>query len=36
MSVLETCKRAGHAALDFISQALRPLRQSGAGTTYPP
>jgi hypothetical protein len=25
MSVLETCKRAGHAALDFISQALRPF-----------
>jgi hypothetical protein len=23
MSVLETCKRAGHAALDFVSQTLR-------------
>jgi hypothetical protein len=23
MSVRETCKRAGHAALDFVSQTLR-------------
>jgi hypothetical protein len=23
MSVLETCKRAGRAALDFVSQTLR-------------
>jgi hypothetical protein len=23
MSVLETCKCAGHAALDFVSQVLR-------------
>jgi hypothetical protein len=23
MSVLETCKRAGHAAFEFVSQTLR-------------
>lgn len=24
-SVLETCRRAGHSALDFVSQSLRPF-----------
>src|SRR3954468_11429271 len=36
MSVLETCKRAGHPGLEFVSQTLRAFWQSPAPTPYSP